>query len=244
MEDHKVVDEFVKYLRNNGYKGIKIDARPENDKNTPANMRIDAIAGQFAIEHTSIDTLPNQRGRSGWFMQVVGGLEEELPRLPYRLNITLEYEAITIGQNWEDIRNALRSWITQNSADLKDGRHILDNVPGVPFRLRVTKQSDRPPRIIFGRIAPEDESLPERIRQHLDSKIKKLAPYQERGFITVLLIESEDVALMNESKMLDALRKAYPEGLPTIINKIWFVDTSISTEILFRDFSDLVIRAK
>ena len=49
---------------------------------------------------------------------------------------------------------------------------------------------------------------------------------------------------MNETKMLDALRKAYPEGLPVTVSKIWFVDTSIPSEIEFRDFSDLLARAK
>jgi hypothetical protein len=243
MKDHEVVEEFVAHLAANGYPGLCVEKWPERENRKSPD--IDAIAGPFAIEHTSIDTLPNQRGKSDWFMRVVNNLEKELPRLPYRLNITLEYHAITTGQNWAVIREALKIWIIENSPQLPDGRHTLENLPGILFRLRVTKQSDRPPRIIFGRITPEDESLPEKIRHHLDSKkIKKLAPYQGQDFITVLLIESEDIALMNESKMLDALRKAYPEGLPYIISKIWFVDTSIPSEIRFRDFSNLVVSKK
>jgi len=88
MKDLEVVEEFVALLAVNGYPGLCVEKWPEREnRNSPD---IDVIAGPFAIEHTSIDTLPNQRGKSDWFMRVVGGLGEELPRLPYRLNIILE----------------------------------------------------------------------------------------------------------------------------------------------------------
>jgi hypothetical protein len=239
MKDHEVVEAFVAHLAA-GYPGLKIDECPEDDTSVPQDMRIDAIAGQFAIEHTSIDTLPNQRGKSDWFMRAAGGLEKELPKPPYRLNITLEYDAITIGQNWAAIRKALKTWIIEDSPHLPDGRRTLEDLPGIPFRLRVTKQSGRPPRIIFGRLAPEDKSLPGRICHQLDSKIKKLALYQRRGLITVLLIESDDIALINDVKMLGAIRSAYPQGLPPGIDRIYYLDTSIPTEMEFRDFTEPV----
>jgi hypothetical protein len=240
MKDHEVVEAWVAHIAVNRYPGLKIDKRPEDDINVPQNMRIDAIAGQFAIEHTSIDSLPNQRGKSDWFMRAAGGLEKEVPKPLYRSNITLEYDAITIGQDWAAIRKALKTWVIEDCPQLLDGRHTLENLSGIPFRLRVTKQSDRPPRIIFARIAPEDKSLPGRIRHQLDSKIKKLAPYQECGLITVLLIESDDIALMNEVKMLNAIRSAFPDGLPSSVGEIWYIDTSIPSEIEFRDFTEIV----
>lgn len=165
MKDYEVVEVFVAHLAVNEYPGLKIDNRPEEDANVPQDMRIDAIAGQFAIEHTSIDTLPSQRGKSDWFVRVVGGLENDLPTPQYRLNITLEYDAINKGQNWAVIRKAIEAWIIKDCPQLPGGHHVLENLTGIPFRLRITKKSDRPPRIIFGRLAPEDKSLPARIRQ-------------------------------------------------------------------------------
>ena len=82
--------------------------------------------------------------------------------------------------------------------------------------------------------------FPDRTRQQLGSKIEKLAPYQKSGLITVLLIESDDIALMNEVKMLDAIRSTYPQGLPPDMDRIWYLDTSIPTEMEFRDFTELV----
>ncbi len=238
MKDHEVVEAFVAHLAVNGYPGLGVDKWPERENRRSKD--IEAIAGPFAIEHTSIDTLPNQRGKSDWFMRVTGGLEKEIPKPPYRLNIALEYDAIDVGQNWTAIREALKTWIIEDCPQLSDGCHNLDNIPGVPFRLRVKKASDRPPRIIFSRIAPEDESLPGRIRKHLEEKekIRKLEPYKARGLITVLLIESCDIALMNWDIMFEALRKAFPEGIPLGIDMVWYIDTSIPSELEFKDFTD------
>jgi hypothetical protein len=240
MKDHEVVEAFVAHLAANGYTGLAVDKRPERENRKSPD--IEAIAGPFAIEHTSIDTLPNQRGKSDWFMRAAGGLEKELLIPPYRLKIVLDYDAVTTGQNWAGIRNALKAWVIEDCPKSPNGHHTLENLPGIPSRLRLTKQSDRPPRIIFSRISPEDESLPDRVRQQLEEKEKfqKLAPYQESGLTTVLLIESDDIALMNEDKMLKAIKSAYPDGLPSSINEIWYVDTSIPSEIEFRDFTELV----
>lgn len=71
----------------------------------------------------------------------------------------------------------------------------------------------------------------------MDRKGAKLAKYQEPGTTTVLLVENGDIALMNDGKMLDAIRNAYPDGLPPGVDQLWFVDTSISDSPQFRDFS-------
>jgi hypothetical protein len=53
----------------------------------------------------------------------------------------------------------------------------------------------------------------------------------------VLLVESEDIALMNEAKMLAAVRTAFADGPPSGVHQLWYVDTSIPIEILFKDFT-------
>lgn len=55
---------------------------------TSTTADIDAIAGPFAIERTSIDTLENQRRHSSWFGGVAQPLEDEFrDRLPFRLRL-------------------------------------------------------------------------------------------------------------------------------------------------------------
>lgn len=53
----------------------------------------------------------------------------------------------------------------------------------------------------------------------------------------MLLIENDDLALMNEFRMLEAIQEAYPEGLPDGVDEIWYADTSIPTEIEFYNFT-------
>ncbi len=47
---------------------------------------------------------------------------------------------------------------------------------------------------------------------------------------------------MNDGIMWDALRSAYPDGLPQGVDQIWFADTSILEEILFADMTKAVGR--
>lgn len=239
MKDRNVIKAFVDYLRQNGRPGLQLERWPEDE--TRESEEIDAVAGSFAIEHTSIDTVPSQRRDSDWFMRAAGGLAQELDnRLTFRLRITLKYEAVMKGQNWPGIRQALKNWITTGAAKLEDGRHILEGIPGIPFRLHVRKASDRPPGLYLSRLEPSDATLSCRMRKLFNRKANKLAKYQDIGKKTVLLIENDDIALMNEEKMLDAIQRAYPDGLPQGVDQILFADTSIPSKIVFRDFtSDL-----
>jgi hypothetical protein len=231
MNDRDVIDAFVAYLKEQGNPGLKVDRRPDDENQDSPD--IDAIAGPFAIEHTSIDTLANQRRNSDWFMQVTGGLEDDCSRkLSFRLNVTLQYHAITKGQDWAAVRQALKSWINERAPGLADGLHVLDNVPGIPFRLHVWKASSRPPRVVFSRIEPDDNSLSHRIREQFDRKAKKLEKYHA-SYTTVLLVESDDIALMNAPKMLEAIQTAYPFGLAPGVDEIWYADTSIINDIEF-----------
>lgn len=237
LDDIHVVKEFVAYLAVNGHPGLKIDSRPEcaNDND------IDAIAGPFAIEHTSIDTLPNQRRNNARFMKVLGDLEQELNPLPLKFNlfVSIEYDAITKGQDWSAIKQALRRWILEESPCLKDGPHVLNNNPGIPFSIHVNKEAtDSPGRLSFSRFDPNDNTLPCRIKKLFDRKAKKLAKYQGCGKTTILLIESYDSALMYESKLVTAIRDAYPNGLPSGVDTFWYApNTSIVAPIKFKDIT-------
>ena len=57
MTDKKVVKLFVEHLAREGRSGFEIERFP--DCENLDSRDIDAIAGEYAIEHTSIDTLPD-----------------------------------------------------------------------------------------------------------------------------------------------------------------------------------------
>lgn len=235
MNDRDVVIAFVSHLRNHGYPGLRVERIPDEENGEPP---LDAIAGPFAIEHTSIDTLPNQRLYSDWFMRAAGKLEDE-PDItpPCRLSITLAYDAVRKGQNWSTVRAALKRWVIDEAPRLPEGKSVIENLPDIPFRLRVVKSSDHAPGVRFARFSPNDATLPARIKESFDEQAAKLAKYQPCGYTTVLLVESYDIALMNNWKMLDAIRTAYPAGPPHGIDQVWFADTSNARALEFREFT-------
>jgi hypothetical protein len=236
MSDAEIIAAFVAHLRDLGYPGLQVDRRPDQENRDSTD--IDAIAGPFAIEHTSIDTLPNQRRDSDWFIRAVGGVEQEVEgALPFRLSIAIEYDAVGRGQDWAAIRKSLTVWLINQTADLPDGRSLVTGLPGVPFRMHIVKSSGRLPGVFFARFQPEDETLSVRIRQAFERKAVKLRKYKRPGIITVLLLENDDRALMNNWKMLEAIRAAYPSGLPTGVDQVWYADTSIPSALEFRDFT-------
>jgi len=91
FDDSKIVELFVNHLKMNGHPDLKIDRIPDKEKvKGDKKEDIDAIAGSFAIEHTSFDTIKNQTRDSARFLKVVGNFEAEIsPQLNYRLRIIL-----------------------------------------------------------------------------------------------------------------------------------------------------------
>lgn len=239
LTDKEVIIIFVDYLTRNGNPGLVVDSWPDEENRQSSD--IDAIAGPFAIEHSSVDTVANQRRDSAWFLEVVGGLENELGhKLSFRLSLTLPYEGIQCGQDWPKIRSALREWILKESPKLANGPHKISGASGIPFEFYVTKRRSDSPGLLFGRFAPDIKILPSRLREQLDRKADKLSFYIDKGKITILLVESDDIALMDESTMWNGLRQAYPTGLPNGVNQIWFADTSIREDVVFTDMSKAV----
>ena len=240
MRDRDVINAFVHHLEGLGHPRLRVERWPEDDNQVPRDMRIDAIAGPFAIEHTSIDTVPEQRAHSARFDRVLGNQEERLRgKLTFRLTVAPENSAIAPGQDWDAMQAAFDRWVLHEAAKLPDGWTSVDNVPGIPFTFRARKESDRPAGVFPARMAPpEDCTLPDRIREQLGRKASKLAPYSKMDKIRVLLIESNDMALMNAGIMLEAIQKAYSHKLPGGVDQVWYIDTSEGWVGQFLDFTD------
>lgn len=242
FKDTTIVEIFVNHLKKNGHLYLKIDRIPDKEiKGGNKKEDIDAIAGNFAIEHTRFDTVKNQTFDSVNFLKVVKDFETKISsQLNFRLKIILPYKGIRKGQKWTSISDSLKNWIINFSSKLTAGEHFINNIPGIPFQLQVNKTSDRKPGLIFSRSEPENNDFVSRLKGHLNRKGRKLIPYKVEGFQTILLIESNDIALMNEDKMLEGIRVAFSQKLPDGVDEIWYSDTSVPEEILFHNFTDSI----
>ena len=223
-----VVEAFVSYLSNRGHPGLKVECRP--DQVNRKTCEIDAIAGPFAIEHTSVDTVAYQRRDTDYLNRVVDGIANELRgKLGCRLRITVEWSAVKEGQDWPVIHEALKGWILTTVPSLPDGPTVINDgtIAGVPFGLLVMKASDRRQEISFARCEPHDGTLSVQDRKQLNDSARKLSKYKPRK-TTVLLVESSDIALMHRRVMLGALKTAFSNALPAGVDQVWYADTSVT----------------
>jgi hypothetical protein len=235
VDDRAVVAAFVAHLSRGGQPGLSVECRP--DLQNRGSSDIDAIAGPFAIEHTSVDTIENQRRDAAWFTGVVQPLENQFRgSLPFRLRLVLPYAGITTGQDWKQIQRALAAWVQDESALLVDGTHNV-NIGGVPFEVQITKDSRRRPGLVCVRIDPGDRTLPERLAVQLRRKAAKLRPYKARRKTTIILLDSNDMALMNEGKMLEAVQAGLGEDPLGDVDQLWYADTSIEPDVEFWDLT-------
>jgi hypothetical protein len=139
--DKEVIAAFVAHL---GHDGLTVDAWPdieEHKKGKKTEPAIDATAEKFAIEHTSIDALPNKREADASFTASIGCLEGKID-VPFHLEVFVKMDAITKGQKYAATREAVRRWIVEDAPKLADGQHDFDAVLGVPFALFVRKHSN------------------------------------------------------------------------------------------------------
>jgi hypothetical protein len=225
QDDKRVVEQFVERRRNRDLPGVQVDCWPDLENRDSSD--IDALAGPLAIEHTSVDTVADQRRDGAWFMNVVEPLERAATgTTSFRLEIIFPYDGITRGQDWALIRDALQEWLLRVAPSLPEGPHTI-RIPAMPFAFEVVKASDRSPGVFFMRYSPEGQTLADRLRLQITRKASKLVTYRANGKRGVLLLESNDIALMNTTKLVDAIRSAFPEGLPSAVDELWYADTSV-----------------
>lgn len=198
---------------------MKVDCWPEDEN--PGQSEIEAIAGDLAIEHTSIDTLPHQRRIGDHFEEALAILE----RLPAsaRLSINVPYELVKVGTDWNAFRLTIAHWILNVAPGLPDGGHEIE-LPGTALRCTAHKKSDWQRRVVLSRPAPDDDTLASRVGEQIRRKAKKLARYKAKGYTTVLLLETKDIALMNQYKMLEAAREGMEGSMLPGIDQIWYLE--------------------
>jgi hypothetical protein len=217
--DRAIVLRFVAHLVENGYPDIKVDHWLEDEQ--PGQSVVEAIAGPFAIEHTSIDTVPEQRRIGQQFQKALGVLE--LLPVNARLQIVVPYELVQIGGDWKTHFMTLASWAVLTSPTLPDGNYQIP-IPATGLECSAVKDSGRPAKIVLYRPAPDDDTLAPRLREQIQRKMEKLIRYKADRHTTVLIIETQDSALMNQHKMLEAARTAVGGQMPDGLDCLWYAE--------------------
>ncbi len=235
MNQDDVINAFVQNLDPN----LTVTSWP--DKNNSVSKDIDAVAGNFAIEHTSIDAVDDLRQKNDWFMKVAGDLEAELNAgMKFRLRINFDYDSIQAGQDWKKMNNAIREWIINESPLISEGSQII-NISEVPFELRIDKVFDEPSALIFSRSFNKGkETLESSVGPLIERKAQKLVPYTQKGMVGILLVQTEDIAFMNKVRFAEAIMASFPIKIPDGVDQIWYADATIRPYVSFYDITALI----
>lgn len=116
-----------------------------------------------------------------------------------------------------------RCAILVTAPTLPDGSYRI-GIPTTELECTALKDGARPAGVFLSRPAPDDDTLPARISAQIVRKMKKLRRYKDDGHTTVLILETEDVALMNQYKMLEAVRTAVGGQMPEGLDQVWFTE--------------------
>ncbi len=176
----------------------------------------DTPTARFAIEHTRIESFPKQIGEGKRFAQLLGPLETELAgKLPGAFFLIVDVgTAKAPSAQHAELRKALSEWILAKGAALdpeeQTGPHgnckITESPPGVPFEVTLHRDSNYDSRLfIIQNLTGDLESLRrDRIREALSRKCPKLLEAQKEGRVSVLILESDDIALANQVAIAEA----------------------------------------
>ena len=247
LHEKKVIKEVLKYISKKINQPYRIISYPDEvNRNSPAcDMLVSFGNKKFAIEHTSIDSIPNQRRDNNRFIKLLSPLIIELNgKFPtpghYKLIINIDIIPALNKSNGSKIYQSIKEWCKKIAPTLSMGgtysgkKHFKrGKIPGVPFELTLYKSLRRDGEFRIGRFSPEqiEEKRKEVLKQALCSRGEKVINYKKEGYHTILILESNDRALANFNDIGDALNNAVEElknvELP---DEIYLIETEIEDD--------------
>lgn len=181
----------------------------------------------LAIEHTLVQTFNDQKKDSARFMKICGELEDELKTtFSFRVSLTISTFSITTGGNWNKIKDTLHDWLVANVDKLPWGRSD-HQVTDVPFPFTIKKRQDSNKQFGVARWAPSpvEGELVGIIARALSDKNDQLSKYRSLGATTILLLESDDIALVNWPTLYSAFLAAQQCVSTPNIDQVWLART-------------------
>lgn len=211
----------------NTCKGTSYRMRRWPDEENRESEDIDAIAEasglpDLAIEHTEIHAWSNRKALDHRFDQVITPQEAHFPAGKWPSSILIvDKDAIQPGVNWNEVAENLRKWLCNNLSKLPQGRSTYV-APGVPFAFTIDREDGMRGLTVARWAPPRGEiQLKQDIYRAFDRKKRKLCEYKQRGARTILLLESQDIALTSPPSIKNALSELLNECELEGIDEVW-----------------------
>jgi len=247
LHEKKVILEVLKYISKKINKTYKIISYPDevNRKSPACDMLVSFGNKKHAIEHTSIDSIPNQRRENNRFIKLLSPLGNELDnKLPtpghYQLVIDMDVIPVLNRSNGSKIYQLIKDWCIKIAPTLlmggthSDKKHFeRDRIAGVPFEITLYRWPGKDGEFRIARFSSDqlEEKRKEVLKQALCSRGEKVSNYKREGCRTILILESNDRALANFNDIDNALNNVVEElkniELP---DEIYLIETEIEND--------------
>ncbi len=186
-------------------------------------------ARPLAIEHTLIQSYNQQKQHDAEFMRVIGDLEAELrSAFSFPLKLLIPMFAVQKGQRWDQIKNALKTWLLTNL--IAPGR-TQPAIPGVPFPVTLLREDHGKVGLTVGRTSDGSldvaAGLIGNIEAALASKNDQLRAYRKAGDCTILVLESDDVVFANPVDVYRAFLTAEKAVDISDVDQVWLALNTI-----------------
>ncbi len=245
----RTIEQFCAGLSAIEGQEVRIVKRPDRDNRGQGGCDaiIDRGGRPCAIEHTTIDVIVDQRADDARFRQVVVPLEEAIGSAypDSWIGICVPIHAVPTGTDWSGMRDALIDGCVHAICDMAFGKeHRKFEFEGVPFPVWITRRkSPRQPGCYVMRLAPRDleTHMVNNMARAIREKSEQIAPYRRQGFVTILLLDSDEFVLTNEDSLAQAFRTAAdresPEGFDEVYiamtwqNPIWIYPVKLHVRL-------------
>lgn len=214
------IEFFLKYISDTF--NIETTVIDQPDKTIRNSKACDSIATigkkRVAIEHTSIDSYPKQREEGALFLElfvpIKNVLEKEL-KIPGRFVLCTDSNINLKRFNFEKVRPLIINWCLEKAGNLEIGspstapRHFIsEQLPGIPFKIKLYRwQGQNGVRLSMNLSEEIEIELIEVLKSAMSSRGKKVVSYKEKGFKTILLLESNEIQLLNDIIIREAFCK-------------------------------------
>lgn len=256
--ERKVCDAVARVLESRTKLSRTNTACPEKEgKGPPIDYRIDLGNRTYAIEHTRVEAFERQIDGGLHFSALVGPIEDGLSgKMPrpgiYYMTFPIDPCAQLKPKNLPKVRQALIDFAKKAGQELhaeaptrqdrtrKPHGHYgvrKAKLDGVPFevtlarRVHWSESGDADGMLFVQRWAPStvEELRRARIGKAFDDKFPKLAECKEQGAVSILVLESDDIALTNHALVAAAI-EAEIADYSNSPDEILFVNTTIESQ--------------
>lgn len=207
---------------------------PDKENSQTRDIDAYAIAREaipLAIEHTRVESFFRQIEDNARFGDHYGQLEAELKHaFSYHLTLSLPLFAFQKGTKWSVIKNTIREWLLIKASSLPEGPSS-HQISGVPFSVRIERDSQLSDSFFVARRAPSDEDIQIELMLNmsraLNNKNDQLKKYRADGARTVLVLESSDMALVSPGCLCKAFLEAQSRASTSNIDEFWLARSYI-----------------